>query len=173
MSIAIITAVAGGERVRYPPGQSVDLTFNVTNTSDSPARFSLEPRPQADTAADWVELVGPVEIDLPGGGSRQVAVRLQVPEAASGQYSFSLRAYATDDPEKCADSPGVVVEVPASPHPAPEPDSSARRFPRWILVAAVIAVLAVAGGLTYWLWPEAEMSPMAWGQTNWDAATWQ
>ncbi len=67
----------------------------------------------------------------------------------------------------------MVVEVPASPLPAPEPDSSARRFPRWILVAAVIAVLAVAGGLTYWLWPEAEMPPMAWGQTNWDAATWQ
>ncbi len=152
MAFATITTVAGAEKVTCQPGQSMECAFTITSESGSATRISLQTLAEGSTQAQWLEVVGERERDLPGSGSEHVTVRLSVPaDAAPGRYPFRLRAYVTDDPEQAAESPAVAAEVAkaATPPQTPPPDNNG--FPWWIVAVAAVLVLVIGGGVTWFL----------------------
>ena len=151
MAFATITTVAGAEKVTCPAGQSMDCAFTVTSESRGPIRISLQALAEAATKKEWLEVVGAHERDLPASGNEHVTVRISVPaNAEPGRYSFRLRAYDSDDPERSAESPAVAAEVPTPVVKTTVTETPKKPFPWWIVAVAAV-VLVIGGGVTWYL----------------------
>jgi len=118
--------------------------FALTNISGQPRRARLLLVPKDPQAGPWLSLEGQPTRELAIAETQEARVDIAVPaDAPAGTYSFRLDAAREDLPdEDYAEGPAVTLRVPeAEPKPG---------FPRWV-VPVVLGVLAIVGGVTFYL----------------------
>jgi len=132
--------------------RSGELPVTVTNVTgrELRVRLRLVPTPPMDPA--WLDGGGEQLIAL--GGTAQFPARLRLPMDAPPQaYTFRVDAAAEDNPDEVF-AQGPTISATAAPAPAPP-----RRFPLIPVLAAVVAVLLVAGGLLWLFRPRPAVPP--------------
>lgn len=115
-------------------------SFTVTNLLGRPARIRLMPKGSSPEEDAWFSVVGDAEVPMNVGATITAEVALAVPPSApEGPHVLKLEVIAEDDTESVSGQ-SVSYQVP--------PATASRRFP-WMLVAAGVAVLALAGGAVW------------------------
>src|SRR5918994_1173613 len=123
MSFARIQPIT--DKLSCKPGESVECSFDVINTTDRTIRFGVEPTGEL-AAEGQVALESPSEIELQANGQEKVLVKIDVPADSAGggkPRSFSLRVYNVRDTEQTVESKSVAVDVPAVDDRKKEPDT--------------------------------------------------
>ncbi|MBP1466298.1 hypothetical protein EYB53_011330 [Candidatus Chloroploca sp. M-50] len=126
-------------------GESV---FTVSNTSGRQLTGRARVTPTDPATAGWFTLSGESERDFRLNETHQYNVRVAIPSHVQpGNYTFHLDMVGVENPdEQYTRGPTVQVEVPANPLPPGTP------FPWWI-VAVIVGVLLLGGGLAaYLIW---------------------
>lgn len=140
---------SASDAVRLDAHGQGEVAFTVTNASARPVRgrfkVKLLDKPAPDVpalAADAIAVGGDAERSFNPNDTQQVPVRIKVPSGTrEGKYSFRLDGINVDSPdEDFTEGPALAIDV----KPAPPK----RKFPWWIL-AIVLLVLAVGGGVGY------------------------
>lgn len=116
-------------------------SFTVTNISGAFNRGRARLAPQNPVSAPWLSIQGETERDFPTATTQQFTVAVAVPgKAPPGKYVFRLDMVGVNNPdEDFSQGPGVTFEVTVVPVP---------KFPWWIVVVAVVVLLAIAGAVT-------------------------
>ncbi|HEY6740255.1 MAG TPA: PASTA domain-containing protein [Actinopolymorphaceae bacterium] len=115
-----------------------EVTFTVTNPSDTKDEARFEVVPVGDAEPSWFEVEDPQRLLLPGWSAAYV-VRIAVPSAArdraTGTYALRGKVGSVDDGGSPVTSEQVVLSLGGRP--------AARRRPRGLLLiaGAVVAVL--------------------------------
>lgn len=106
----------------------------------------------ADSA--WFGTPEPFEFDLPSGETLRTTIPINVPaDAVAGEYSFELRAYAVDDPQRdFTNSPSISVTVP--------PPAAPGGIPSWIFIVIGVLVALVLAFAIYFLFFRSEDEPI-------------
>lgn len=134
--------------VDVPQGASGRIVFTVTNRLPKTARVRTLVQAGEKAPGDgWVCLDEPATLDLEAeNGSGEIAATIEVPVGTEeGEYLFRLRVVSTDNPDDdWTDSALITLRVGKGLPPPPPP----RRIP-WLLIAAIVLVLAVAGGIAW------------------------
>jgi hypothetical protein len=140
---AITTA---GTSLRAGATGKAECAFTVSNASRRPLRGRAEVKAIGPAQRGWATIAGDVERDFPVDGTHQFVATIAVPSGTpAGTYSFRLDVVSTANPdEDYAEGPTVSLEVAAR--------APAKTFPWWIVAAAAVLVLVVAGIVTYLLW---------------------
>lgn len=120
-------------------------SFSVLNTSGRPVRVRILPQPMSGADAAWLDVVGDVERPLGNAATLTADVMITVPmDVPVGQHAMRVDASPEDRPEVVAQGQAVAFTIPEPPEKKP-------RFPRWLLLAIIGAVLVlVLGGLAIW-----------------------
>ena len=141
---AVPFAITGPAQLILAPDRTGSTTFTVTNLTGRPLTVRMEPKAAPPAQDAWFRPVGDSEILMAVGATLTVEVRAQVPvDAPAGSTTLKLRAVDEAEPERLTDGPAVEVVVPAPPAPA-------KKVP-WIpIVAAVVALLVLAGAALWW-----------------------
>jgi beta-lactam-binding protein with PASTA domain len=151
--------------VNCKAGQTCECAFDVTNVSDAELRIGLDTvhTPAEDT---WTKVLEPDEFKLPPRAMDKVVVRVSVPkEAASGQRSFSLRAYDTQALENFAISAPVALTVPPPDKVVVDEQKDERKIVppnpnKWKLIALIAGgAVALIGAFAWLFWPKGEVVP--------------
>ncbi|WP_120522494.1 PASTA domain-containing protein [Arthrobacter celericrescens] len=132
------------------------LTASVTNGGGAPARVVLGAFPGGAAPETYTDIPDPLRT-LAAGATEQYLAKFDTTGAAPGSYPVKLIAYSADDaPEDYADQARVVtLEVPAPSTPAPAPG-----FPwLWVIIGGVV-LLAVVGGVLWFLFKDASVPPV-------------
>jgi len=133
-----------------------ETTFTVSNHPDRArrGRAQIKVDPAGPTQASWFTIEDP-EREFPIDGVKQVqqfTVRLKVPTDKPVKGSFKLVVASVRLPdvpdEHFTVGPSVGFEVKAI-----EPDGKTK-FPWWIVVVAVIALVLIGGLVTWMMWPD-------------------
>ncbi|MGW9414592.1 PASTA domain-containing protein [Arthrobacter cupressi] len=132
------------------------LTASVTNGTAASARVVLGAFPGGSASKTYTDVPDPLRT-IAAGATEQYLVTFDTTGAAPGSYPVKLIAYSADDaPEDYADQARVVaLEVPAPPTPAPTPG-----FPWLWVILGVVALLAVVGGVLWFLFKDATVPPV-------------
>jgi hypothetical protein len=94
------------------PGASATITIGLNNTGTAADTFDLS---KTGEASGWAEMT-PISIQLESGASGQVAVKIDVPQSASGSYGLTVRATSRGDNTKRSEcSMTFNVQVPEEP----------------------------------------------------------
>lgn len=121
------------------------ISVTVTNTSgrELRGRAILEADP---AALPWFTLADQAERNFAANTTEVYVVNISAPPGApTGSATVRLNMVAVDNPdEDFTRGPTITVAIPEPPQPVKKP------FPWWI-VAAVLAILALAGGVGGWL----------------------
>jgi hypothetical protein len=93
-----------------------EVSFTVTNLSDSRLRARVRTVPGANTPPDWLTVEGDAERDFEPGAARQFTVRIEPPLGApAGSYNFRLDAIGIEHPDDdYAEGPSCQATVPPS-----------------------------------------------------------
>jgi hypothetical protein len=132
------------------------LTASVTNGTGASARVVLGAFAGGTATETYTVIPDPLRT-LAAGATEQYLVTFDTSGAKPGSYPVKLIAYSADDaPEDYADQAHVVtLEVPAPATPTPP-----SRFPwLWVIIGAV-ALLAVVGGVLWFLFKDASVPPV-------------
>ena len=127
-----------------------ELTFTVKNLLDQDVRAQAKPVPEGKTQERWLTLDAPATKEVKADRDVKFTARIAVPTgdrppkgAAPVDYGFHLLVSAVDNPdERYAEGPPISFKVPPVTNGGP---------PRWIIVAVAVAVLAMAGGVVWYL----------------------
>jgi hypothetical protein len=122
-----------------------EIAFTVSNTTGKAFRVSLRALAGDAAAEGWISIKGPPDRLLSAEATEQVTVAVAIPKNTK-QSTFDVRlrvASELDPDETWAESQGVRVQIP-------EPGDKPKTFPWWI-AAAVVAVLAITGGVIAFL----------------------
>lgn len=153
--MSTITMTLSSPTVTLKDGKG-SLTASVTNGTGASARVVLGAFPGGPLAETYTAIPDPLRT-LAAGATEQYLVTFDTTKAAPGSYPVKLIAYSADDaPENYADQARVVtLEVPAPATPAPAPG-----FPwLWVIIGAVV-LLAVVGGVLWFLFKDASVPPV-------------
>jgi hypothetical protein len=140
---------AASTTIQLSDARQGEAVFTVSNTSGQPLEGRATITPNDPATAGWFQMVGDVERAFEPDETHQYNVQITVPpDTAPGSYSFHLDIVGVENPDdQYSRGPTVQVQVPAA---AKEP--AAAPFPWWI-VAVVVGVLLVGGGLmAYLIW---------------------
>ncbi len=142
----IFAITTASERVSIGGDGRGDITFTVTNSSESPLRGQLCVRPLGSTKGEWLSLAGESERAFSPNATQPVVVRVATPPGApAGNYQFRLDAVSVINPDDdFTEGPTVDLEVKATEAPK-------KAFPWWIVAAAAGAVI-LGVALTWLLW---------------------
>lgn len=114
------------------------VAIDVTSRLDRHTTIALDVV-AGDADAAWFEAPTPAEFDLATGSTLRTTVPIAVPaNAVAGEYAFTVRAYAIDEPQRdFTTSPSVVMTVP-------EP-AARSGIPWWVfaLIAALVVIILV------------------------------
>ncbi len=143
----IFAITAASEPVSIGGDGLGEITFTVTNISESPLRGQLFVRPLGSTKGEWLSLAGESERDFSPNAAQPVVVKVSTPPGApAGKYQFRLDAISVINPDDdFTVGPTIDLEVKATEAPK-------KAFPWWIIAAAAGAVILI-GALTWLLWP--------------------
>jgi hypothetical protein len=135
--------------VQLPESRQGEVIFTVSNTSGQQLEGRANISTTAPASVEWFQLAGDIKRSFASDETHQSQVQIAVPpDAQPGSYSLYLEMIGVENPdEQYSRGPTVQVEVPAA---AKEPAGTP--FPWWI-VAVVVGVLLVGGGLVaYLIW---------------------
>ncbi|HKV88855.1 MAG TPA: hypothetical protein VJT78_12735 [Candidatus Dormibacteraeota bacterium] len=127
--------------LKLPTARTGKLQFTVTNTSGRQLTARGKVVVQSPEQAAWFTIEGQSERSCAPNATLQYTVGIAVPPTApAGPMVVRFDALGVENPDAYASQgPSVIVEVPPVSLPK-------RPFPWWMVAAAVLAVLLVAGG---------------------------
>lgn len=136
-------AVAGPAQIQLGSSRSGTGSFTVSNVTGRSVRARVLVVPGAGADASWFTISGEPERALSVAGTTTVDVTVSVPKhTTAGTFSFMLGAALEESPDLVVPGPTVTVGVP-------EPIK--RKFPWWILIVTVAALLVLSiGGALIW-----------------------
>lgn len=119
------------------------VVFNVTDITGKEAKLGVKVIADAPAQESWFTLQNDSIWRLGANATDQITVDIGVPESiAPGKYNFRLMVYSVATPgELFTKGETVCCEVTQK---AAEPEP-VKKFPWWIVVVAVVVVLAVGG----------------------------
>jgi hypothetical protein len=132
------------DKINCKAGTSAECGFDLINSSDARVRVGVQAIGELKDKG-WVKVQGAPEVDLPPKAQEKVKVSVTMPANAEARsYSFKLRVYDVQDPERAAESGAVAVAVSVTattadvkPPPALVPDG--KKPPQWPLIIGAIA----------------------------------
>lgn len=127
--------------------------IDVTSRLGRHGAIGVEVVPGEGADPAWFGTPDPVEFDLPTGETSRTTIPIAVPsDAAAGEYSFEVRAYAVDDPQRdFTTSPSFTLTVPESdPRPG---------IPLWLIILIAVLVVIVLGLAVYFLFFSGDDDP--------------
>jgi hypothetical protein len=144
------------DRISLDEQKRGEAAFAVKNLgARSGAIFEVKPLNGADPS--WFTVENPSRT-LPTNASVSYVVKVGAASAPPGRYELVGRVYAADGPpeEDFAESNRVILEITGPPPAAPK-----KKFPWWIVIAAVAGVLVLS--LVGWLVLRGGDAPVASG----------
>lgn len=145
-------AVSGPTQVSVGPNRSATGSFTVSNLAGRVVRARFFVTPTGGASAGWFAVTGESERSMEVAGTATVEVVLTIPaDAPAGSHSFTLAAALEEAPDRVVSSPTVTFDVPPA---------ATKKFPWWIVIVAVGAILALAiGGVAIWWFTRAPAAP--------------
>jgi hypothetical protein len=133
-------------RLDLPEARAGEAIVDITSRLGRHARVGVEVKPGQGAQTAWFAAPVPAEADIADADTLRVTVPVSVPnDVAAAEHTFTVRAYAIDDPQAdFTESPTLTLVIPA---PKPPPST-----PWWIfavIAAVVLAVLGVGGYLLF------------------------
>jgi hypothetical protein len=150
MPLATINPMTG--KIGCNPGASAECGFDLINGTDSKLRFGIQAIGELKDKG-WVKVQGPLEVELPPKAQEKLKVSVTVPANAEAKtYSFKLRVYDVQDPERATESSAVAVVVAATAaaaaaKAAPPAEPAGKKPPWALIIGAIAGVLVLVGVL--------------------------
>lgn len=125
------------------------VVFSVNNTTDETLEGKLSVRSEGDAKPEWFSIEGEPQRDFGAKTSGTVNVKISVPaETKSGEYSFRLLVAEESDPDNDYEiSQSTAFTVP----PAGKVGGTAKKSKWWLWVLIGLVVLAIIGGVVWFL----------------------
>jgi beta-lactam-binding protein with PASTA domain len=121
--------------VRLNTNGTGEVTFTVTNVTDTPARGRAVLGPEESPVLKWLELTGDKERMIQPKMSDPFVVKVKIPPGTNpGDYKFRLDAVSVARPDEDS-TEGPTVGIPVTLTPPPP-----KKFPWWIPVAALVII---------------------------------
>ncbi|MGH9756008.1 MAG: hypothetical protein ACREA2_24775, partial [Blastocatellia bacterium] len=143
----IFDITAASERVSIGGDGRGEITFTVTNGSESLLRGQLRVTLLGSTKGEWLNIAGETERAFSPNATQQVIVKIATPPGApAGKYQFRLDAISVINPDDdFTEGPTIDFEVKMT-------EASKKPFP-WRLIAAAAALILIVA-VTWWFWPK-------------------
>jgi hypothetical protein len=128
--------------------------FNVTNKSAQGCDGRLSVQVAGSSKAEWFTVDGDRERTFDAGQTQTANIKISIPpDVAPGDYPFRLRAVAVNDPDNDhSEGPVTTAKVIGADTPA-----APTKWWLWILIGLV--VLAVIGGIVWYVMQPAKPTP--------------
>lgn len=129
---------------KKPAPVTGSAVYSVTNKSSVSCQGRLSVQVAGSTKAEWFTIDGERERSFNPGQTQTASVKITIPpEVLPGDYPFRLRVVAVNDPDNDhADGAVTVVKLTGPVKPASK---------WWIWVLVALVVLAVIGGIVWYL----------------------
>ena len=150
-----IDAPRSGDSKDPQPAES-SAVYSVTNTTSDSVVGRLGVKIAGASKEEWFTVDGDRERTFDPGETQTATVKVKFPpEVAQGDYPFRLRAVAVNDPDNDhAEGPMTTAKLGPGRR-----DGTRSWWWLWILLG-VLAVLAIGGGLFYFLGQEKPSPPV-------------
>jgi hypothetical protein len=150
MALAKINAMT--DKISCKAGASAECGFDLINSTEGRLRVAIQTIGELKDKG-WVKVQGPLEVDLTPKAQEKLMVSVTVPATAEAKtYSFKLRVYDVQDPERAAESGAVAVAVAGSAptaeaKPAPPITPGGKKVPWPLIIGGIVGGLVLIGVL--------------------------